>query len=182
MPFVKKIEVENGILGIWELTESVDSLIADYNFSENEETEFKRFILKKRQSEYLATRLLLKQLLNKKSEIIYLKSGKPQIKNSSLNISISHSAELVVIFISDNLVGIDVENINRNIQPVAKRFLHINELEWIEKSENRQNLMILHWVQRKPFINVAVNRVCSSIPKFISLFSNLVKPISLKEN
>jgi phosphopantetheine--protein transferase-like protein len=145
MPFVKKIEVENGILGIWELTESIDSLIADFQFSENEENEFKRFLLKKRQSEYLAIRLLLQQMLNEKSEITYLKSGRPQIKNSSLNISISHSTDLVVIFISESQVGIDVENIKRNIQSVAKRFLHSKELEWIEKSENIQDLMILYW-------------------------------------
>ena len=145
MPFVKKIETENGIIGIWELTDSTDSLIANFRFSENEEAEFKKFSFKKRQSEYLATRLLLQQLLNEKTEIIYLKSGRPQIINSSLNISLSHSADLLVIFISANQVGIDVEKVNRNIQPVAKRFLHKDELAWIEKSENIQNSMILYW-------------------------------------
>lgn len=145
MPFARKIEVENGILGIWELTEPVDSLIAAFQFSENEEAEFKKFSLKKRQSEYIATRLLLEQLLGEKTEIPYQKSGRPLIKNAILNISISHSADLVVVFISHKLVGIDVEKVNRNIEPVAKRFLHKNELAWIEKSENTKVLMILYW-------------------------------------
>jgi len=145
MPFVKKIEVENGIIGIWELTEPVDSLIIAFQFSENEEAEFKKFLLKKRQSEYLATRLLLQQLLGEKTEITYQKSGRPQIKNGILNISISHSADLVVIFISDKSAGIDVEKVNRNIEPVAKRFLNKKELAWIEKSGNIKDLMILYW-------------------------------------
>jgi hypothetical protein len=44
MPFVKKIAVENGIIGIWEITESAGSLISIFQFSENEKNEFKKFI------------------------------------------------------------------------------------------------------------------------------------------
>ncbi len=145
MPFVKKIELEQGILGIWELTDSVESLISDFHFSENEKAEFKKFSLKKRQSEYIAIRLLLQQLMGEKTEIIYQESGRPLIKNSSLNVSISHSSDLVVVLLSENSVGIDVENVNRKIIPVAKRFLHNEELAWIEKTENIQNLTILYW-------------------------------------
>jgi 4'-phosphopantetheinyl transferase len=149
MPFVKKIEVEKGILGIWELTESTERLISAFQFSEYEETEFEKFKGEKRKIEYLSTRLLLQQLLNAKTEITYQKSGRPQIKNSPLHISVSHSAEFVAIFISDELVGIDVENVNRNIDRVTKRFLHQKELEWIEKSENRQFSKILFWCAKE---------------------------------
>jgi 4'-phosphopantetheinyl transferase len=149
MPFVKKIEVTNGILGIWELTDSTESLISAFQFSENEETEFKKFKGEKRQKEYLSTRLLLQQLLNSKTEIAYQKSGRPQLKNSQQKISISHSAQFVAIFISNDLAGIDVENVNRNIDRVTKRFLHEKELEWIEKSENRQFSKILFWCAKE---------------------------------
>ncbi len=149
MPFLKKIEVENGILGIWKLTESVNTLTEAFHFTENEEKEFEKFLLKKRQTEYLATRLLLQQLLGEKAEIIYLESGRPQIKNSNQNISISHSANLVAIFISDNLIGIDVETASRNIDKVVKRFLHPRELEWIEKSEKQQFLKVLFWCAKE---------------------------------
>ena len=145
MPFVKKIELEHGTLGIWELTESAESLMADFQFSENEKVEFKKFSFQKRRSEYIAIRLLLQQLIGEKTEIVYQKSGRPLLINSPLNISISHSSDLVVVLISDKSVGIDVENVNRNIIPVAKRFLHYEELAWIEKTGNMQNLMILCW-------------------------------------
>ncbi len=155
MPFIKKIEVENGILGIWELTEPIDSLKAAFQFSENEKEEFNKFALKKRQSEYLASRLLLPQLLGKKAEIIYHESGRPQIKNSTKNISISHSANLVAIFISDDLVGIDVEIADRNIDKVVGRFLNPKELEWIEQTSNPKFLKMLFWCAKEAIYKCA---------------------------
>ena len=149
MPLLKKIEVENGVLGIWRLTESVDSLIACFHFSENEKTEFNKFKFKKRQTEYLATRLLLEKLQGKKTEIIYQKSGRPQLKDSAKNISISHSSDLVVVFISNKLTGVDAENANRNIDKVVNRFLHPKEMDWIEKSGNPQFLKILLWCAKE---------------------------------
>lgn len=149
MPFVKKIEIENGILGIWELTESAESLIKTFQFSEKEKEEFQKFRFEKRQTEYLATRLLLQDLLNTKTEITYTKSGKPEIKNTGQNISISHSADFVAILISKDLGGIDVENAHRNIDKVTRRFLHKTELEWAEKSGNRQFLQILLWCAKE---------------------------------
>lgn len=149
MPFVKKIEVENGILGIWKISEPAAALKSDIQLSESEKTEFERFILEKRKVEYLATRLLLKQLLNTKTEIIYDKSGCPKLKNSNLNISISHSSEFVVIVVSDKQVGIDVENVHRNIDKVTNRFLHHEEYLWAEKQENPQVAKILLWCAKE---------------------------------
>lgn len=145
MPFAKKIEVENGILGIWEISETVDELKSFFRFSEHEKTEFERFILEKRKVEYLATRLLLQILLNEKTEIFYSKTGCPKLSNTNREISISHSAELVTIFISDKPAGIDTENIYRNIGRVTNRFLHPEELAWAEKQENAQTAKILLW-------------------------------------
>jgi phosphopantetheinyl transferase len=155
MPLLKKIEVENGVLGIWGLKESVETLISGFHFTENEQTEFEKFKFEKRQTEYLATRLLLQNLLGEKAEIIYQDSGRPLIKNSTKNISISHSSDLVVVFISNKLTGVDAENANRNIDKVVKRFLHPKEIEWIEKSNNPQLLKILFWCAKEAIYKCA---------------------------
>jgi phosphopantetheinyl transferase (holo-ACP synthase) len=149
MPFVDKIETETGIIGIWEISESVGSLISAFQFSENEEADFKRFRGEKRQKEYLATRLLLQKVLGDKVEVVYHESGRPLLKNSTLNISISHSSDYVVVFISNELCGIDVENVYRKIDRVTKRFLHPDELSWIENSNQRQMLKIIHWCAKE---------------------------------
>lgn len=149
MPFVKKIEVGNGILGIWEMTETAATLKSAFQFTEKENEECNKFILEKRQVEYLATRLLLQNLLNAKTEIVYEKSGCPKLKYSNQNISISHSADLVAIFISNDSIGIDVENINRNIDKITSRFLHYEEISWAEKQENPQTAKILLWCAKE---------------------------------
>ncbi len=149
MPFVKKINIESGILGIWEFTESASSLISGFPFSEAENTEFKQFKFEKRQKEYLATRLLLNKLLGAKTEIIYHHSGRPLIKNPSQRLSISHSAELAVVFVSDKPAGIDVECINRNIEKVTRRFLNPTELNWVDKTDDKQFLKIMLWCAKE---------------------------------
>lgn len=145
MPFVKKIDTEIGVLGIWELTEPPSSLVSAFNFSETERIEFSKIKFEKRKAEYLATRLLLEGLLNEKTEIIYLSSGKPTLKNNLLNISISHSANLVAILISTHKIGIDVEIENRPIDKVLHRFLSQTEMLDVEKAMDKQKAKIVYW-------------------------------------
>ena len=145
MPFVKKIATEIGVLGIWELTETVPSLLSAFDFSEREKAEFSRIKFEKRKGEYLATRLLLKSLLSTKTEIVHLASGKPMLLNNPLNISISHSANLVVILLSPHKVGIDVEIENRPIDKVAHRFLSHAEMLEVEKAMDKQKAQIVYW-------------------------------------
>ena len=145
MPFLEKIETEIGALGIWKLSESVTELVAQFRFSDIEKKEFGKIKFDRRKTEYLATRLLLQLLLNKKPEINYLESGKPKLNNSSKNISISHSADFVVVLLSEKNIGIDVENIHRKIEKIATKFLHKDELKVIGKSNNKQVAAVLYW-------------------------------------
>ena len=145
MPFVKEIETEAGKLGIWELMESPEELSLNFKFSQAEEAEYFRIKGDKRKLEYLATRILLNNILNFKPAVGYEVSGKPYLENSPLQISISHSAELVTVLISDRKIGIDVENTKRNIDRVARRFLHPKELEHILTLKDSQQAKILYW-------------------------------------
>lgn len=155
MPIVKKIKTEVGILGIWKLSESADDLGSLFQFSNQEKKEFKKFKVKRRKTEYLAVRLLLQDLLNKKQEIQYHKSGKPELKDIQKNVSISHSSDFVVVFISENRIGIDVENTQRNIEKVAVRFLHEEEFRQIQNLENPQTATILYWSAKEAIFKCA---------------------------
>lgn len=46
------------------------------------------------------------------SEIVYNEYGKPYFRNEKINFNISHSGDYVVLAISDNEIGIDVQKIN----------------------------------------------------------------------
>jgi 4'-phosphopantetheinyl transferase len=87
--------------------------------------------------------------LTKNKKLFTSNRDRPLLKNSTLNISISHSSDFVTVFISNELCGIDVENVHRNIDRVTKRFLHPEELAWIENSNQRQMLKIIHWCAKE---------------------------------
>ena len=145
MPIIKNTNTEAGILGIWKLSESITELNSQFKFSEKEKEEFNKIKVERRKKEFVATRILLTETLGKKPEILYLESGKPLLKNSRKNISISHSSEFVVALISEKKVGIDVENTQRNIKKIANRFLSEDELKHIQRMNDSQTATVLYW-------------------------------------
>lgn len=146
---MKFFDVEIGKLGILELTEPADTLIRNYRFSEFEKKEYDLIKNEIRRKEYLAVRLLLEKLTGKKSEIIYNANRRPELKNHSLNISVSHSPDLAVVLLSEKNAGVDVENIHRNTEKVATRFLSENELNDIKKSPDKNLQRMLYWCAKE---------------------------------
>ena len=145
MPFLKKIKTEVGLLGIWKLSDTSEKLEKKISFNPTEQQEYAKIRLEKRKKEYLAARLLLKKLLGYKPEIMYTETGKPVLNNSSLHISISHSAQLLTVILSEKKIGIDVENTKRNIDKVAKRFLHKDEFNHISTLTSSQETKTIYW-------------------------------------
>ena len=145
MALVKKIKTEFGELGIWQLAESSEDLKAQFHFSQKEQEEYDGIKAERRKREYLAARLCLANLLSGNPEIEYLKSGKPILKNNEKEISITHSAELVAVLVSDRKIGIDAENTDRNIDKVSTRFLHKQEFETLNNSKDPQVGTVLYW-------------------------------------
>jgi phosphopantetheinyl transferase len=149
MAFLKKAETKFGIIGVWEITESLQELELKYNISEKERSELNLISAEKRKKEFLIVRILLKEILKFTPEIIYEKTGKPKLANSKLNISISHSVDLALVFISEKNIGIDVENCERDISKITSRFLHHSEIEFTEKHTNKQHLRIILWCAKE---------------------------------
>ncbi len=145
MGLSKKIETKDGLIGIWKLEESPEELLKQITLSDDDELKFQSITHENRKCEFLASRLLLNSLLNKKSEIQYNSKGKPKLKSTSLNISISHSSNYACVFLSEKKVGIDVELATRSIDRVAARFLHSAEKEHISKLNKQQLAKIIYW-------------------------------------
>ena len=145
MEWVKKIETEVGILGIGELSTPLEELLSIFQLVESEKKIFDSFILDKRKKEFIGIRLIVRELLHRKAEIVYDNVGRPALKDSPLNISISHSNELVTVLVSEKKVGIDVENVNRSIEKVARRFLSEKELGYAKMQKDDQMTMISFW-------------------------------------
>ena len=116
MGLILKKQDENSLISVWEINESLDE-VKDH-FKNQELHNFKS---RKRQLEFLCTRLLLKEI-NPELKIEYNKFGAPELNNHNY-VSISHTNKLVCAIISNDKTGIDVELISGKAFKIRNRFL-----------------------------------------------------------
>ena len=115
------IKENNSEIGIWKMEESLVELQNMISKADSSHLNSE-----KRKKEFLSTRILLNKL-NPNSEITYNKFGAPQLSDGK-QISISHSKTSVAIIISDNNVGIDIEEISEKALRISSKFINKNHL------------------------------------------------------
>lgn len=159
MPLIEKIKSESGTIGIWELQESADDLLKNCQLHPADSERLNAFRSEKRCREFLASRLILQNLFPGYPQIVYTETvGKPVLKESELHISITHSANLAAVYISEKKVGIDVEQLDRNIDKVVQRFVAPQEIDFIEKGSHPQLAKIMLWAAKEAIYK------CSGLP------------------
>ncbi|QNF31910.1 4'-phosphopantetheinyl transferase superfamily protein [Adhaeribacter swui] len=90
----------------------------------------------KRRAEWLASRILAYQLLQKFTPDFYLllnnETGQPVFENCACQISISHTHDQVAVLVSkDYRVGIDIERIQSKVLRVKDKFLSETEKQFL---------------------------------------------------
>jgi len=131
MPLFKTIPITGGLIGVWELTEKPEDLFPEFTTEELADPAFQQYSYDKRKVEWLATRILLKQLIGPDFSISYSEHGKPILnhpKFKHLN------------------VGLDIENQNRNYNPIMKRYLSEAEMK---HAGNNPLLQCLYWCAKE---------------------------------
>lgn len=156
MPTVKILNIKPGKLGIWKFRETASELQPIFQFTEKEQKEFQNFKTDNRKREFLSVRILLEKMMDKKTEIHYNSHGKPEIKEPAMHISISHSADLAVVLVSEKNAGVDVENIHRNTEKIAKRFLSDVEMYEIQQSDQPNLQRIIYWCAKEAAFKFSV--------------------------
>jgi 4'-phosphopantetheinyl transferase EntD len=133
-----------GLLSVWKLTETEEKLLIMRKLSKEELSQLSKLKSQKRRIEFLASRILLQQLLNQNIEIEYLSNGKPILISPNYYFSLSHSKDFIAIIISQNKeVGIDIEKMRNNMETLKEKFLSKKELKTISTSDNF--LLHLYW-------------------------------------
>ena len=148
MPLIKKIPLEGGVVGLWEITEKPG------NFSRiseilNNDPVFKKIKHTKRKTEFLATRALIEELTGHFPNITYNADGSPFFPGQDKHISISHSADMVAVIIHKNRVGIDVEKSDRPIGKIAHKFLSEKELKFTKCSRSPERSQMICWCAKE---------------------------------
>ena len=145
MPLYRIYRNRDLTVGIWKVDETVEQLRSMFHQFSVYEEGFARFSSEKRKQEWLAVRVLLKELCGEEKTIAYLPSGKPYLEDGSLHVSFSHTNGYVAVAIHPSVeVGIDIEQYGTRVRRVASRF--IREDEWVSVDAGDETYaLLLHW-------------------------------------
>lgn len=145
MPLFHQIVDKELVVGVWELSETVDELIAQFRFSHYWGDRFSAFTSDARKLEFLAVRLLLKELCGEEKEIAYYPSGRPYLKDGSANISISHTKGFVAVALhSTQLIGVDIEYYSSRVERIERRFIRADESLNLP-DRDRTRALLIYW-------------------------------------
>ena len=128
MPITHKIESERTTILVWEITETLEEMIAlGCGINTTNHTS------EKRKKEHFVSRLLVNKICPTNT-IIYNEFGAPELDNGKY-ISISHSKELVAVIISDKKTGLDIELISEKSLRLASKFVSEKNLIQLNKEK-----------------------------------------------
>ena len=145
MPLYRTYKQGDLIVGIWKVDETIEQLRSMFHQFSIYEEGFMRFSAEKRKQEWLAVRVLLKELCGEEKEIAYLPSGKPYLEDGSAFVSFSHTSGYVAVALHPSAeVGVDIEQYGTRVQRVASRFIREDEKVSVESGDEIYALL-LHW-------------------------------------
>jgi phosphopantetheinyl transferase len=137
------------LMGVWKVNESAGELLSlltqtpeNFLFPEKIRTE-------SRKTEWLAVRVLLKELLGEETVIAYHPNGAPYLPGKELAISISHTKGYVAVLLPDTPpAGIDIEYRANRILNIRSRFLSSEEDSHIDPAHEADHLLI-YWCAKE---------------------------------
>lgn len=127
-PFLQRMAATGISLHLWELTESLADLTAVLPASLTTQAPFVHFKNERRKREWLATRVLLQQVMGPAYRIDYETNGKPFLVPRSAELSISHTDGWVALATSAAPVGIDIEAVSDRAYKVRHYYLQDEEV------------------------------------------------------
>lgn len=164
---IEQIDTPTSLIVIGE-TFTEDQVKADEFFSVNAYSHPKRRI------EKWATMQLLSFLGIPIANIGYTDYGKPYLIDGSQNISISHSAPFVVVALSPNPIGVDIQRVVDKVERVRKRFVRLDEEAFIPPS-SLEHLSLL-WAAKEAAFKCIDERGVDAIKHL------RIKPFQLKKS
>ncbi|MBA2408030.1 MAG: 4'-phosphopantetheinyl transferase superfamily protein [Chitinophagales bacterium] len=144
--------IANGtLLAVWDISEDADWFYSKLILNKEELRLIAGISHPQRKLHYLASRVLLRTVM-KTDEFIHLENdlnGKPVILNFPMQVSLSHSASLTALLLSDRFeVGIDIEKIDPKICRIQHKFMKEEELNGLSE-ENELETLYVYWCAKE---------------------------------
>ncbi len=146
-------------VGIWKMEETTEEMWSLLQHTAWYQLEFSRLKAEQRQKEWLATRLLLKEMLGHEAIIHHHPNGAPFLSETEKKqISISHTKDFVAIMLTDvtHIAGIDIEYRSERVRKVRSRFLNAEEERFIDPAHETEHLLIC-WCAKETLYKI-INR------------------------
>ena len=132
-------------VGVWKVEESHDllrAMIQDFSLYEEG---YRRFTSETRKVEWLAVRVLLKELCGEEKHISYYPSGRPYLTDGSMHVSFSHTKGYVAVALHPcREVAVDIEQYGTRVKRVAHKFVRDDENP-SPSSADEIHALLLHW-------------------------------------
>jgi phosphopantetheinyl transferase len=138
---------EGGGIAIWHITETADELYALLG-THRYDTQLAEKKNESRRAEWLAVRLLVKELFGSEAEVAYHPTGRPYLKNSTTHISISHTKGFAAVAYHHGApLGMDIEYLYSRVERIASRFTTRAEASYIDvhAEDVRQMYHLINW-------------------------------------
>lgn len=138
------------LLGIWKIEETETELLNLLNQHEAYQSFLAKCKVESRKKEWLATRVLLKELLGEELMIAYHPDGAPYLPDRpDLSISVSHTKGYVAVYCKVGApVGIDIEYWANRILKIKHKFLSEEELAMVDQ-ENETGHLLICWCAKE---------------------------------
>lgn len=135
--------------GVWKIEESSETLLALLKNAEEYLPELDGIRTEHRRREWLASRVLLQELLGSPLRIAYHLNGAPYLPDSPLHISISHTKGYAAVLLQNHpAAGIDIEYHSERVLKIRSRFMAPEEEAGIDKEHETEHLL-LHWCAKE---------------------------------
>lgn len=159
---------------IWKIEETTEELLSKLQLDENEQYRLRNLSKGKRTLHWLATRVLLRYLLQT-DEFIYCPSddnGKPFLPDYPFKISLTHSYDYAGVMLSTKgECGMDLEIVKDKVLRIKDKFLKPEELDFIRPDNEVQQLYAC-WCAKEAVYKLQGNRG-------VSFLNNMtIKPFS----
>ncbi|WP_395063539.1 4'-phosphopantetheinyl transferase family protein [Flavobacterium sp.] len=157
MPLHKVIYLSNNAkLYLWKITEDFDALFNQIRLKDSSLARLQTMKSENHKKGFLAVRMLLQHNDYNDFDLYYDAFGKPHIKPQGcsikdVEISISHSNDFSAIVISEQKVGLDVEQIKEKALKIASRFMDVSHLENLSKEEQIKKATVVWGIKESIF-------------------------------
>ena len=151
MPFFKSIKIKpNTNLYLWKITESYDWFCENVKLKEISFLRLESMKSESHRKGFLAVRMLLQEIGYSDYDLFYDDFGKPHLQDGK-HISISHSNDFSAVVISNEILGLDIEQLKEKTLKIAPRFMQIHHLEGLSFEEKLKKSTVVCGIKEAIF-------------------------------